>query len=233
MNITLTFLSGLHIPIHIPKYDFDVPVHISLAGDLLRKIEEYKYYNYSQFSFYVPEIDLCINNDKNDTFQVIYDHIKNKDDHVHIIVYVQSHMHFPDFYQKYIRMMHEDEFHRPFDDSDFTPLNNVNDVDDFKKYYWINYEKGDEYNMVRFYSDNPKRPFPYNFDSDTLYIANVDHRKATHNNFCDHNENESIRYSVYTEIAKQRFAIILHLIENDYPENNEVVDTIKQFLTHF
>lgn len=228
MNINIVFLSGYNFPVHIPKYDFDVPV-ISLSYKLIRKIEEYKHYNSSQFKFYLPEIDLCIdNNNKNITFQEIYD--KN-DENINIIVYVQSHMDCPDFYQKYIRMMHEDEFHRSFDDSDFTPLLSIEYDEYNKKYYWINYEKGEEYNMVRFYNYDPNRA-PDDilmYSSDTLYISNV---KETHNTFCDENNcfRQYILNAVYTETAKRRFSNILHQILSDYSENDNVIKSANQFL---
>lgn len=246
MNIILSFLSGDQIAIPVPKYDFNIPVHLFLSNKLIRENKEYEYYKYSQFMFYVTQMEDMeqqILENSNVKFDDIYDSYNENnendenDENIDIIVnvYIQSHMDCPEFYQKYIRMMHEDEFHRPFDDSDFTPLMGIEYNEYHKKYYWINYEKGEEYNMVRFYNYDPNYAPNYllMYSSNTLYIANNDQRKESHNTFCDDTDwvRTDIQNAVYTETAKRRFAIILRFILDDYSENEKVIESANQFLS--
>lgn len=225
MNIVLTFLSGLHYPIYIPKHIYNVDAHLSLSFKIISNLTEYKYYSNSQFTFHFIKKEITIGYEEKNplTFEDI-DKMYNENNIIAMVI-VKPLIEVPFVAEKYARMMHFDEFQRSFIEEDFTRIRTDNgedkdkedeDIEDIETYkiYWINYDKKIHVlQLYRFYIDTNKCSYT------NLYISN-------------HNKIKSFSHASYTEAAKRRFAAILRLVISEYASKNEnVVESSRKFLT--
>lgn len=227
MNIVVTFLSGIQYPIYIPKHIFNVNAHLSLSLKIISGMNEYKNYSTSQFTFYLPKNNITIDsnhsNHSNITFQDIYNIYKNdddNDDNIVIMVMVKSLLDVPIVPENYAKISHFDEYRRSYTEEDFTTIGNIENIENIEnmsslyKIYWINYDKNDDFTIVRLYRFYDDNEWTYT----NLYI-NTSNTSSVTPNFCQ--KIESFTQSKYTKMAKRRFAVILRLIVSEYSLQND------------